>query len=184
MSYAKKNLSQGERVIYTTSLHWILFFESVCYLITGLAISYLAASYKDYLKGASTFVAYIGIGFLVYGGIKFLVELVRLRSSQFVVTSSRVIIRVGVLQKKSLAMPLSKIESIEVDQSILGQMLGFGTIHVTGTGTAESKFDYISNPSQFRRKLQIATSGDSNSEETPSSQSKLEQVRRRKRRRR
>ena len=138
MSYAKNNLSINEKVIYSTRLHWIIFIESASLLTIGLIVSY--------------------VGFH-FSGVKFLIEFSRLRSSEFVVTTKRVIIKVGVLQRKSLSMPLNKIESIEVDQSVMGRILNFGSINITGTGTAASRFDLINNPSMFRRKMQIASSG-------------------------
>jgi uncharacterized membrane protein YdbT with pleckstrin-like domain len=51
-------------------------------------------------------------------------------------------------------MNLSKIESVNVDQSILGRMLGYGTIRIIGTGGTREEFPNISNPIEFRKKFQ------------------------------
>ncbi|NJO03963.1 MAG: PH domain-containing protein [Bacteroidia bacterium] len=157
MSYIKENLSKGERVIYTTTLHWVLFLESVSILLTGLVISFLGARYKDVLGSTTYIVQYLALFVLIFGGIKFLLELIRHRTSEFVVTTERVLIKVGVIHRSSTSMPLSKIESVEIDQSIIGRLFGFGSIHITGTGTAESKFDLISDPHKFRRKMLLAS---------------------------
>lgn len=160
MGYAKDNLSKGERIIYTTNLHWVIFVESVVILLTGFLIIFLAYEYKAY------YIDYLSYGVLLFGGFRFFMQVIRHRSSEFAVTTGRVIIKVGVIKQSSLAMPLSKVESIEIDQNILGQMLGYGTINITGTGSAESKFELITNPAKFRRKMQIATGGSSDKDKS------------------
>jgi uncharacterized membrane protein YdbT with pleckstrin-like domain len=157
MSYARENLSAGEKIVYRTSQHWILFIESVSIILTAVVIFYLSIEYGG---DTTPYINYLGYGTLFFGLMKFSHELIRHHTSEFVVTTERVIIKVGVLKRTSLAMPLSKIESVEVNQTLMGQILDFGTIHITGTGTATSKFELISHPGMFRRKLQLASEMD------------------------
>lgn len=154
MGKAKEFLSQKERIIYETHLHWILFFEAMSYIFIAIAISTLGYKWGGQYEKVFH---YSSLPFWGYGGIKFLLEWVQHRSADFIVTNNRVIIKVGVLKRSSLSMPLTKIESIEIDQTLTGQMLGYGTIHITGTGTATSKFDFLTAPSKFRQKIQHAT---------------------------
>lgn len=182
MSLTKENLFKGERIVYTTSLHWIIFAESIGYLLLGLVILYYRSKYIEFLGSVSTLISYLSYAVIFFGLFRFLLELIRLRSSVFVVSTQRIIIRVGVLKRTSTAMPLSKIESIEIDQTILGRMLDYGSIHITGTGTAESKFDLINNPYRFRRKIDIAAG--SGKEIEASTDTKYRPRRRRRRRRR
>ena len=154
MGRAKNYLSNKERIVYETHLHWVLFIESVSYLVIALLIS--AAAYKyggEYAK----LIHYISLPFWLYGGVKVFLEWIQHASADFIITNSRVILKVGVLKRSSLSIPLTKIESIEIDQTLIGQLLGFGTIHITGTGTATSKFEYISSPGTFRQRIQQAT---------------------------
>lgn len=162
MSYVKENLTRGERIIYTTNLHWIIFVESVFIISTGLLFSYLGVRYQSNIGSTfTTWIEYLSMAILAFGGVKFLLELIRHNTSEFAVTNERIIIKVGVLQRKSLAMHLNKIESIEIDQSIAGRIFGFGAISITGTGNADSNFDLIKNPSKLRQKMQwIAESDD------------------------
>ena len=51
-------------------------------------------------------------------------------------------------------MNLSKIESVNIDQSILGRILGYGTIHIIGTGGTKEAFPQIQKPLEFRKKFQ------------------------------
>jgi uncharacterized membrane protein YdbT with pleckstrin-like domain len=48
-------------------------------------------------------------------------------------------------------MNLNKIESVNVDQGILGRILGYGTIRIVGSGGTRESFPKISKPLQFRK---------------------------------
>lgn len=74
--------------------------------------------------------------------------------SEFGITNKRLIIKTGVLSRKTLELNLSKIESVNVNQSILGRILGYGSIGVIGTGGTKEYFVSIKNPLEFRRKFQ------------------------------
>ena len=75
-------------------------------------------------------------------------------TSEFAITKKRVIMKVGLIRRKALEMNLSKIESVNVDQTILGRILGYGTITIIGTGGTRESFARISKPMEFRRVFQ------------------------------
>lgn len=75
-------------------------------------------------------------------------------TSEFGVTNYRVIAKVGFIRRKSLEVLLSKIESIRVNQTVLGRIIGYGSITISGTGGTHDLFPYISDPLKLRRKIQ------------------------------
>lgn len=75
-------------------------------------------------------------------------------TSEFAITSKRIIIKVGWISRRTLEMNLAKVESVNVDQSILGRILGYGTITVIGTGGTREPFYRISSPLDFRKAFQ------------------------------
>ena len=75
-------------------------------------------------------------------------------TSEFVITNKRIIIKVGLISRRTLEMNLAKLESVNVDQSILGRILGYGTITVIGTGGTREPFYHISKPLDFRKAFQ------------------------------
>jgi uncharacterized membrane protein YdbT with pleckstrin-like domain len=77
--------------------------------------------------------------------------------SEFGITNKRLIIKTGILSRRTLELNLSKIESVNVNQSLLGRMLGYGSIGVIGTGGTKEYFVSIKNPLEFRRKFQELT---------------------------
>ena len=49
-------------------------------------------------------------------------------------------------------MNLTKIESVNIDQNILGRILGYGSIQIIGTGGTKETFINIKKPLEFRKK--------------------------------
>ena len=80
--------------------------------------------------------------------------IIKMLTSEFAITNKRIIIKVGLISRRTVEMNLNKIESVNVDQGILGRILGYGTIVVIGTGGTREPFATISNPIGFRKKFQ------------------------------
>jgi uncharacterized membrane protein YdbT with pleckstrin-like domain len=79
---------------------------------------------------------------------------IRRKTDEFAITNRRIIIKTGLVGRKTLEMNLNKIESVNVDQGILGRILGYGTIRINGTGGTKETFPQILNPLEFRKKFQ------------------------------
>lgn len=154
MSYVDKSLIMNESVVFRTRLHWIIFVWPVLFLIVTCVLFYFG-----FFSTHSGFV-YAGEVLLVITVILFLGKYIVYRSSEFAVTNKRVIIKLGVMQQRTLELLLTKVEAISVTQSLWGQMFGCGSIMVTGTGGTREPFDNISSPLQFRRAVQAASSGE------------------------
>ena len=74
-------------------------------------------------------------------------------SSEYGITNKRVLMRYKINRRNSLEIFLNKIESINVRQSILGRILNYGTIIVSGTGGSKDPFPYVPNPLEFRGQM-------------------------------
>ena len=88
----------------------------------------------------------------------FIVPALKRWSDEFVITNKRVIIKTGIFARNTFEMNLNKIESVNVDQSIFGRMLGYGTITIIGTGGTKESFTDIGNAVEFRKKFQEVSS--------------------------
>lgn len=89
----------------------------------------------------------------------FIGPIIELASNEFALTNKRVIVKEGIISRRSLEIPLSKVESIAVNQSILGRILGYGTLVVRGTGGTNEPFYKVSNPMLFRERFQSLSVG-------------------------
>ncbi len=72
-------------------------------------------------------------------------------TDEFVVTDRRVIVKKGLVAIFTLEMNLDRVETVNVHQSVLGRILGYGNITIIGTGGTRKTFKYINNPLEFRR---------------------------------
>ncbi len=88
----------------------------------------------------------------------FIAPWIQYKSSEFAITNKRVIVKTGFISRKILEMNLNKVETVNVEQSIWGRMLGFGTIIIVGTGGTKEIFHDIKSPLKFRRKFQEMSS--------------------------
>jgi len=85
-------------------------------------------------------------------GLIFLaVAYVRYRSVELAVTTKRVIVKHGFISRQTVEMNLNKVESIQVEQGVLGRLFDFGTLIVSGTGTSHAPLSGIAEPAGFRK---------------------------------
>ncbi|MGQ2964579.1 PH domain-containing protein [Methylophilus sp.] len=151
MSFIDKNLLSNEVVIYRARLHWIIFFNTLLYLLLSVIVCgyNLASAEPRQLLWSISALA------LLMACISAISSYIRHMTSEFAITNKRVLIKVGFIQRHSLEVLLHKVEGIGVNQSILGRVFGFGTIIVTGTGGTKETFDQIASPLEFRKQVQM-----------------------------
>lgn len=95
-----------------------------------------------------------GLG-LVFLGIAY----VRYRSVELAVTTKRVIVKHGFVRRQTVEINLNKVESIQVEQGVLGRMFDFGTLVIAGTGSSHAPLSGIASPMVFRRAFMEAQDG-------------------------
>ena len=130
MAYPQKLLSKGETVVIDLHQHWKVIFLPVL----GLLVSLTAAGYllaQDY--GSTTNYVILGIEALVIV-VVFGIPLLRWRTTHFVVTSERVVMRSGVLSRTGRDVPLSRINDVSFHTSFFERLLRCGTLVVESAG--------------------------------------------------
>ena len=155
MGYIENNLITGEVVTYRARLHWILFVKPLLVALTIITIGVLifyAADLRNELSTQAILLAAAAL--LVISAVPIVSVALRWGSAEFAVTNKRVILKVGFIQSATAEMFLNKIESVGVDQSIGGRILGYGTIVIRGTGGSLEPFHRVSAPLQFRKQIQ------------------------------
>jgi uncharacterized membrane protein YdbT with pleckstrin-like domain len=152
VGYVERHLLPNERVVYKTRLHWILFFKPALVVLAGVALAAVLRRVLDppWLWYVGLAVAAVGVG---WGFVHF----VELMTSEFAVTSSRLIFKVGLIARYTTELLLSKVESIGVTQSLLGRLFSYGDLTVTGTGGAREVFRRVRDPIGFRNYVQQAS---------------------------
>jgi uncharacterized membrane protein YdbT with pleckstrin-like domain len=77
-------------------------------------------------------------------------------TTELAITNKRVIAKTGLIQRRTIEMFLEKIESIQVDQSVLGRLFNFGSVVISGTGVHSAPFKSISDPLALRKNFMMA----------------------------
>ena len=150
MSYVDSQLVEGESIRYRAHLSKVMF--AAPYAVAALGMIFAIEAFATagvWILALSV----LALAALVYGWCQLVYS-----TSEFAVTNKRVIIKVGWVTRRTVETMLSKVEGIGVDQDLVGRLLNYGSIVVTGTGGTKEAFTRIANPLEFRRQVQAAIS--------------------------
>lgn len=142
MSYIQNNLQTGEEIKYKANIHWYIFVYPLILLLLGAFFS----------SARTDFIYYTGLLLLVLGLFQLIKRILLKIGAEYVITNKRVILKSGILGRDALELILSKCEGLRIKQSMIGRILGFGSILVT-TGGATNIFKFISKPLKFRNTI-------------------------------
>jgi uncharacterized membrane protein YdbT with pleckstrin-like domain len=159
VSYVEKSLIEGESVLYRARLHWIVMLAPA---LVGACVGLLGIGFLIGGVFRSSYAGAMGIvGFLLFLGALVLIGggILRRNATEIAVTDRRVLIKTGIANRRTLELLLSRIESIGVNETPLGRMLGYGTVVLRGTGGTPEQFDRIARPLEFRREVQRQVEG-------------------------
>jgi uncharacterized membrane protein YdbT with pleckstrin-like domain len=85
-------------------------------------------------------------------GLFFLLQAyIRYKTTELAITTKRVIVKVGFIRRSTVEININKVESVQVDQSLLGRVFDFGTLVISGAGTAQAPLHGIAEPLAFRK---------------------------------
>jgi uncharacterized membrane protein YdbT with pleckstrin-like domain len=154
VGYVERHLLAGERVLYKTRLHWVMFARPGVVALAGVVLAVVLRPVQD-----PPWLWMIGAAVTLIGLLWGLVHYVEVMTSEFAVTTSRLIFKVGLISRYTTELLLSKVESIGVQQGLVGRLLNFGDLTVTGTGGAREVFRRVRDPIGFRNHVQQASLG-------------------------
>jgi len=87
------------------------------------------------------------------GMIFWLIAILKYITTELTVTNKKIIAKTGFIKRDAIEMLLSKVESIQVNQSILGRMLNYGSVVVAGSDNPQTPVPGIASPIDFRNKF-------------------------------
>ncbi len=131
MSYVQSVLQPGERIIATGRLHWISYGSAILALVCGLVLVGLEYRYwpQHHRLIAATAILFGGLFVVLCMRAWFVCWI-----TEIAVTDRRIIYKRGLIYRRTEEMNMDKVASVDVDQSILGRLLDYGTIRVIGVG--------------------------------------------------
>jgi uncharacterized membrane protein YdbT with pleckstrin-like domain len=130
-------------VIYFTRLHWVIFFGP----LLGLGIAIALYVYIVQLRQVSLILIVFALLWIVMTWFTYYFSSITIKKKQ-------VILRTGIIVRQTVDIPLSKIETIDIRQSIFGSMLRYGALVITGTGGTRHLINFIHHPLTCRRYIE------------------------------
>lgn len=152
MSYVDSNLVPGEAVLYRTGVSPWAYMQHVLVSSALMAVAWYLWSHHEQLA------AYVPATIAGAAVLLLMLSWSLRTANELAVTTERVIIKVGWLRVKSAMLYLSRVEGVEVNQSVVGRILGYGTVQVRGVGTEVFPVRYVQDPLRFRREIFTAAS--------------------------
>ena len=155
MGYAERVLQPGETIAYRARLHWVIYLAGLVFVIIAIA----AAGGTVALKNETLRIALIVVAALALalGLYQMIGAWLRQVNTEITVTTRRIIYKTGFISRNTVEMNLDKVESVLVQQSLVGRMLGFGTVIVRGVGAGLEPVPLISHPLQLHRHVSAPT---------------------------
>ena len=152
MGYVERHLLPNERVVYKTRLHWVLFARPALAALAGIVVTVAVGALTglEWLWYGSLIVVVAGLGWAAMRAVELL-------TSEFAVTTTRLIFKVGLIGRYTTELLLGKVESIGVQQTLPGRLLNYGDLVVTGTGGVREVFPRVHDPIEFRNHVQQAS---------------------------
>jgi len=158
MGYIEKNLISGEKVLYKTRLHSIAVLMPILLAtlvgVGAICCFYVSATGNQPAGEDPKIWAAAGLVLATFAAIIAAAAILRRNATEMAVTNRRILIKSGMLSRRTIELLLSRVESIVITESFLGRMLGYGTVVVRGTGGTPEPFPLIANPTEFRRHVQ------------------------------
>jgi uncharacterized membrane protein YdbT with pleckstrin-like domain len=149
--YIDDILQPGEKVLYSTNAHWIFYLPAIAAWLLAVILLILSRSAITesiillYLSAS----AVAAIAALYWSGKAWFHRW----TTETDVTNLRVVHKTGFIKRRTFEMSLDKVESVDVNQSILGRLLNYGNVTVRGVGEGAETITTIASPLDFRNHI-------------------------------
>ena len=148
MDYVERILQPGEQVRHISSIHWIVYWPGVA--VALLAVVAYWFSETRYLTG---FWRYTGYALALVAVILLVQQWFQWWITEIAVTNRRVIYKTGFVRRQTNEMNMDKVESVKINQTILGRILDYGDVTILGTGEGFETLRTIANPIELRNSI-------------------------------
>ena len=151
MPYPKKNLNANESIALDMHPHWWYFAEPAFSLVLAIAIGIVVLSQTDSGSDARKAGGWIALILLVVTALWLLGRYLKWVTTNFVITSQRLIFRQGVFAKSGIEIPLERVNNVNFNQSIFERMLGAGDLLIESGGEdGQQRFTDIRHPDKVQ----------------------------------
>ena len=155
--YIDEILQPGEKVLYSTNAHWMFYLPAIAGWIVTLAFLVMSRMVvADTPTMLCLSLAAIAALVALYWTV---VAWFRRATTETDVTNFRIVHKTGFIKRRTFEMSLDKIESVDVNQSILGRIMNYGDVTIRGVGEGFEKIQTIASPLAFRSAITTRPAG-------------------------
>ena len=149
--YIDDILQPDEKVLYSTNAHWIFFLPAIIGWIVAGALLVLSGMVPP---GPAVLVCLsLAAIVAIFALYKTVTAWFHRWITETDVTNLRVVHKTGFIQRKTFEMSLDKVESVDVNQSILGRIFNYGDVAIFGVGEGGKTINTIASPLEFRNAI-------------------------------
>lgn len=159
MNYVEQTLGEGEVVEHVAHKHWVIFVIPVLELLIGLILfgfAYKMSDFSGFMLWIAWLIKILSYVVLAVGALHLFGAWLARATTELAVTNRKVVGKWGLVSRRTIEQRLEKVDSIEVGQTILGRILGYGTVEVRGSGMTMTPIRSINHPLIFRRRVEDA----------------------------
>lgn len=150
MGYVESILRPDEEVISIGRMHWIVYLRGLIIALVGFILLFVGSD-----TGVSIPLKIAGAVLLLLGSIALFRSWIEAFTTEIAVTNRRVIQKHGLIRRQTGEMNMDKVESVQVEQSILGRILDYGSISIRGTGSGIEGLHHIARPLDVRSAIVV-----------------------------
>jgi uncharacterized membrane protein YdbT with pleckstrin-like domain len=146
--YIDEILQPGEKVLYSTNAHWIFYLPAIAawIVVLGLLILSRLATVEGVILLCLASAAVVALAAL-YWTVR---AWFHRYTTETDVTNMRVVHKTGFIKRRTFEIALDKVESVDVNQSIMGRIFDYGDVTIQGVGEGKETITTIASPLQFR----------------------------------
>ncbi|MEU7768781.1 PH domain-containing protein [Nocardia sp. NPDC049190] len=146
MGYPEDVLAPDEQLILHRHPHWKMLFWPIVTLIVATALAGFAGGLiarKTEASARSALLITVLVVYLVVLGWRCVAPIVSWKSTHFIITDRRVLVRLGVLTHTGIDIPMSRISSVQFRHGLFDRMLGTGTLIIESSSAEPLEYDDI-----------------------------------------
>ncbi|MGY2810708.1 PH domain-containing protein [Bradyrhizobium sp. USDA 4506] len=149
--YIDEILQPGEKVLYSTNAHWMFYLPAIGAWIVVLALLILSrmTTVDGLVMACFAAAAVVAVAALYWTAAAWFHRW----TTETDVTNFRVVHKSGFIKRRTFEMSLDKVESVDVNQSIMGRLLNYGDVTIRGVGEGSETIRTIAAPLSFRNSI-------------------------------
>jgi uncharacterized membrane protein YdbT with pleckstrin-like domain len=152
VAYPNRLLDDDESVTVDLHPHWWYLARPVAALVVAIIASVATLVGTDVGTSGRTAATWASIVALGVSSVWLVSRYARWATTQFVVTSRRVIFRAGVFRKRGVEIPLDRVNTVHFHQGLFGRLVGSGDLTIESAGeSGQQCFTDLRQPGRVQR---------------------------------